>query len=178
MLANLDIFLKMAKGEQQERAAGQGDLFGSTTADELKLVELPEFSEAELLWNERKVLGTFLSGHPITAYRSKYERKITHRMRDVFDLPYGDWPTMQPVVLAGLIEKVYVNRTNISVRLSDETGSAEIAFYRDDAERAKWVLRKDFIIALKCTVSKDGQWAGVKGKMAHKIAEFMAPVAG
>ena len=177
MHASLDRLMAYIKAQREETAAGQSDLFGGPRANELVLDELPDWSLETKLWYERKVLGTFVSGHPVTAYEPKFASKITHHFGDVRDLPYSDWPTMQPVVLAGLVEKVYENRTNLSVRMSDATGSAEIQFYRDDAERARWVLQPNIIIAVKCRLRKDDGWAGVTGQRAHKIGVF-SPSAG
>jgi DNA polymerase-3 subunit alpha len=175
MIANLDRVLKLVRGEHADNVAGQTDMFGTTT-DTLNLVELPEYSDVERLWYERKVLGTFLSGHPVLAYQKKYLHKITHRMNEIDFLPYTDWPSMQPVVVAALVVKVYENRFNTSVKLSDETGSAEIQFYRDEADRARWLLKKDMIIAVKASVKRDGSWSGVNGKVVHKIGEFSLPL--
>lgn len=173
MLHNLKRIMEHAK--RKRNAAEQTDMFGGAQSSDLIIEDVPDWSLATKLWYERKTLGVFLSGHPVDDYKSKFERKITHHLRDVPGLPQSDWPKFDNVIVCGLVEKVFVNRYNTGIILSDDTGQGEIKMERDAYERAQWVLRKDFIVAVKCKVKRDGQWSCVLGLQAHKIGEFTAP---
>lgn len=175
MLANLDRVLKHSKRQHAIDGAGQVDLFGATKESELKLEELPEFSFHELLWNERKATGAFLSGHPIDIFRPKFQHKITHRMRELDDLPSSNWPAAQPVILCGLVEEVKERGHVAVIRLSDETGRGYVTFYRDDYDRCRFALFLNNIVALSGKLSRDDRYPGVKGNKAHKVGDFRKP---
>ena len=68
-LAILDQALETAQRRQKDRLSGQFSLFdlAEDISEEIKIPDLPEFSEREILEKEKEYLGLYLSGHPLSA---------------------------------------------------------------------------------------------------------------
>ncbi len=76
LVAALETAFAEAQVLQQERAAGQGALFGDAaplTAHHSPLPDVPPWTEHERLAREKAVLGFFISGHPLARYRAEVE---------------------------------------------------------------------------------------------------------
>ena len=77
LMAGLDTAFREAQLRQADKEAGQGTLFGDvgggpqTTANEIPLPDVPQWSEAERLSKEKEVLGFFISGHPLEKFREE-----------------------------------------------------------------------------------------------------------
>ncbi len=76
--AGLESALAEAQLRQAERSAGQASLFGEEpqdrhTSGSQDLPEVPSWSEAERLANEKNVIGFFISGHPLDRYREEVQ---------------------------------------------------------------------------------------------------------
>ena len=80
----------MQLGEQKTRAAeaGQNDLFGladprGVVAGGAARVFQPEWSDSIRLAGERETLGLYLTGHPLSRYRSELRQFASARIKDV-----------------------------------------------------------------------------------------------
>ena len=73
LVNQLPAALKSADQEARARAAGQNDMFGLASAARtdvaVETVELAEWSQRELLLNEKEALGLYLTGHPFDSVR-------------------------------------------------------------------------------------------------------------
>jgi DNA polymerase-3 subunit alpha len=79
LFASIDIILDAAHRLQEDRASGQGNLFGGETSAgnsgaglHVDLLDIPEWHDNEKLLHEKEVLGLYISGHPL----AKYEKEI------------------------------------------------------------------------------------------------------
>ncbi len=78
--------MQEASLKQQERASGQGSLFGSLGAatdarPQIARRSLPNvapMSEHERLTREKEILGFYISGHPLEPFRAECELFATH----------------------------------------------------------------------------------------------------
>src|SRR5690606_29458306 len=73
-MAQLPMAVQAADQALRDVAVGQDDLFGLAPAEETVPADapvLPEWEEAERLAQEKEVLGLYLTGHPVTQYRSE-----------------------------------------------------------------------------------------------------------
>ncbi len=74
LIENLDTIIAHAKKRQEEKLAGQVNLFdmgGSfeeTKEEMLNLAKVDDFEEKEKLGYEQQLLGVFVSGHPLEKY--------------------------------------------------------------------------------------------------------------
>jgi len=173
---------------------GQVDLFGfgeeeSAIEDHLPLVG--EFSEEQLLANEKEVLGIYISGHPLEKYEEYIRRKVSHRSFDFKTVDGSDDGELvdlvdaknkelgifdgQKTIIAGMIHEVTrkTTRNNAQmafVELEDMYGSIEIIVFPKHYERYKHLLENDIKLIIEGRISmQEDQDAKV---IMDKLYEF------
>ena len=116
LAAAIDGAIQAASLAQNERATGQGSLFGEAS-DTPKatfrptLPTVPELSEHDRLTKEKEILGFYISGHPLEPFRAEAELLASHQVSAL-----GAW-TDQPMTLACVITAV---RRQISKKSGNE----------------------------------------------------------
>ena len=76
LYASIDAMLEAGRRIQEDRASGQGNLFGGeTTAGpagiHIELLEVHEWHDNEKLAREKEVLGLYISGHPLAQFEKE-----------------------------------------------------------------------------------------------------------
>jgi len=117
LFASLDDALSNAGITRRDRESGQGSFFdmfkpeGSDAAP-IKLKEIDEWAEAELLANEKELLGFYVTGHPLNKYDEIFKKYIPLTIAKLSEVSDG-----QEVRLGGLISKV---RRTVTKRNSEQ----------------------------------------------------------
>jgi DNA polymerase-3 subunit alpha len=151
--------LKGADQEARARAAGQNDMFGlaEPVAAEEDVVEqrLEEWSERELLGNEKEALGLYLTGHPFDAVRRDARFLVDGNLADIASEPPpqtgGERNYAQPrreVTVAGLVMDVRKRGNRVTVVLDDDTGRLEVSLFSEAFQEFRHLLSKDEIIVV------------------------------
>lgn len=150
LLAGLDQALAAASRAFQEAQSGQGSLFGGfggaapTRGPSFRWPDVEDFPTSEKLDRERQVLGMFLSGHPMQAYRADIERfgtcplgLLDERTREI------ESPEVRVVVMAGDSRVIKTKRGDkmAFVVLEDETSAVEAVFFHDAWARSQKVVQ-------------------------------------
>jgi len=89
----IDFAMSRAAQASRDRQSGQGNLFdllGGETPGKLddNLPDRPPWHEGEILASEKELLGTYLSGHPLTKYASllqRYELTTVLKLKELAD---------------------------------------------------------------------------------------------
>lgn len=96
-----------------DRADGQGSLFGGSAAEVVvdrppdpPLPQVIPWTELQTLENEKKVLGFFVSGHPLDQWESYIAAFATHRIKDLERVP-----DRTDVIVGGLLTKAHLTLT-------------------------------------------------------------------
>lgn len=181
---------------------GQVDLFAfgqeEETALEDHLPQVGEFSEEQLLANEKEVLGIYVSGHPLEKYETYIKRKVSHRSFDfktVDDSEDGELIDLveakdkelgifdgQKTIVAGMIHEVTrkTTRNNAQmafVELEDMYGSLEIIVFPKHYERYKHLLENDAKLIIEGRISmQEDQDAKVIMDKLYEFEEAKGPV--
>ena len=75
LMAALDGAVEAGQRASRDRSTGQHGLFDALTAEktpaEARLPDVPEWPESQKLVGEKEVLGFYVTGHPLNAYRDK-----------------------------------------------------------------------------------------------------------
>jgi DNA polymerase-3 subunit alpha len=156
LLANLDNLLAYHR-ERINTPDNQSSLFGlmtdTSTVPTLQLVKAPEASQRDKLTWEKELLGLYISGHPLEAYRTKLESmgvniKKLEEMRE-----------NEPAVIAGMIDNIRDvmtkgNERMIFMRIADFTGATEVAIFPRILEEFGQFVQPEGCIAIKGKVSK------------------------
>jgi DNA polymerase III subunit alpha len=165
-LETLLAFNKETKGSQS-----QDSLFGSIGGIEVKLSLLPQTEatmKEKLTW-EKELLGLYISGHPLSAYKERIEKSGTLIKKIQTEIKVNT-----PVTVAAIIDDVRIvttkNNTRMAfIKLSDFTGTIEAVVFSKLFETTKDLLVKDTIIALKGKVTERN---GEKSLMIESLKQI------
>ena len=156
MFASIQNALDRSKQEREDRSSGQTSLFSLFTAKapehakslEDKFVSAPAWSESTVLDNELKLIGYYISGHPLDHYRQEMARFATHTVSEVGPLAEKSVKSVDnrgrrewvKVTLCGLFKGVGVRTTKsgtklASGRLEDLTGAIDIICFQKTLEQ-------------------------------------------
>jgi DNA polymerase-3 subunit alpha len=142
--------------KKKSMLAGQMSLFDLVSEEEKKeyQVNFPpvgEFDKETYLSYEKEVLGIYLSGHPLEAYRSKMLKNVTASAIDFMrDEETGTVKVTDNahVVVGGIIAARSVkttknDRTMAFLSIEDLTGTVEIIVFPRDYERYRRFIEQD-----------------------------------
>jgi DNA polymerase III subunit alpha len=156
LLANLDNMLGYHK-ENMTAPENQTSLFGllsdSSTLPSLRLKDAPAADPKEMLQWEKELLGLYISGHPLEAYKEKLLGK------DINIEKIKEFKEGTDAVLGGIIEDIRNiqtknNETMSFVRIADFSGVIEVVVFPKVFTEFRSFLIPESIVALKGKVSK------------------------
>jgi len=165
LLAALDQALEWGARVYRDRQAGQTSLFGAPNAlgtlqpTSPPLSPVPEFSHAELLAMEKDRLGTYLSGHPLSAVEDQLSDIATATVSEV-----AEGARDGNLTLAGIITS-YRKRITRSGKvmafftLEDLTGAIEVTLLPEVYERCGAALAEQAIVAVRGRPELDDRWS-------------------
>lgn len=181
MLASLDAILTHLKKQEKKGGANQGQLFGSLPTGDIKYTRVPDWNEATKLWHERRVLGTFVTGHPVLLCRSRWEGvnqktklpRTTHTCSQHHEIGLASHGR---VVVAGLIERIDIRGRVFFMDMTDHTGRIEVMGFGDDMERLAFCLRLNNVIAARLQVHYGDRGQSFRLKDAAPLWDYAAAV--
>lgn len=165
MLESIGMALQKAEQKQKDEEAGQADLFGDSAAFESEnaseLVKINEMPEKQRLKAEKDVLGLYLSGHPIAAYREELSKLVDANLAD---LKPEKWAKKW---VAGLIVESRAKVTKSGskmgfVSLDDQTARLEVVLRPAVFESSREILEPDNIVMVYGEISEDTFNGGIK----------------
>jgi len=154
----VDAVLSVKRAE----AAGQFDLFGDLSAEEVgggMTVDIPdtEWDSKLLLGFEREMLGLYVSGHPLAGFENVLSAQSDSSIPEILDGTVAD---RQMVTIGGILTGLQRRVTKngdpwASATLEDLAGGVEVAFFpRVYADHAL-NLSEDAIVLVKGRVSRN-----------------------
>ena len=160
MLVMMDLVVEVASKFQKDNAIGQLNLFGEDSGfqdyDEVPIPDVEEVPKALILAQEKELLGFYVTGHPLDAYK-----KVLKKYMPLFqflgdsELEDGTW-----VKVAGIISECSLRTTKKGdsmaiITLEDFTGSFQvIVFPKTYRENANSVLQ-DCVVAVEGRLNVD-----------------------
>jgi DNA polymerase-3 subunit alpha len=179
LMLQLPEVLKATEQLARDRAAGQVDMFGNTTANAapmtLDLPTAPEWPLEQKLNGERDTLGHYLSGHPLDPYRDLLRQLATCALDDL-DRAYGERKFMRGteggVVLAGLVVGFRKRGDSMAfAQIEDGYGRIECAFFRDACLEFGPLLTRDRILLIEGSLQED-EFSGGYSLRARQAWDF------
>jgi DNA polymerase III subunit alpha len=155
LLASYEAIVDAALTRKRAEAAGQFSLFDGG-GDDLVAVELDdgpeipddEFDKAQLLKNEREMLGLYVSDHPLFGTERVLEQHVDVSCAELRDRSDGDAVTVGGV-LSGLTKKfTRKGDTYLVATLEDLSGSVEVVFWPATYRAAHEVLEEDAVLVV------------------------------
>ncbi len=130
-LAQLDKAMEMGARAWQDRASGQGGLFGAVAAElpPLPPPDVADWSPREMLAGEKETLGFYVTGHPLDEWREKVAELATHSSSNLEGLSRGD-----EVALCGVVTSLQRKRNRegkpwAAFQLEDWEGSVDSSVF-------------------------------------------------
>jgi DNA polymerase-3 subunit alpha len=171
-LRRLPSVMKTAEQHGRMVRSGQGDLFGleeaveeyASASDESRGDETDQWTESEMLREEKATLGLYLSGHPITRYESELAGFTSARIGDVLTDP-DKWKETAQARIAGLVVDLRIRESKRGKRmafvtLDDRSGRLELAIFGDVYEAYRELLSADMILVAEGALGID-EYTGI-----------------
>lgn len=164
LYASVDILLETARGLQEDRAWGQGSLFGGDERGgeaAIDLVNLPEWPDTERLAREKDVLGLYLSGHPLEPFEKEIRLYSSHSLGSITKEHAG-----KPISVVGLLSNLQEKTAKSGKRylladLEDLDGSIGVIFFEKTLERFGTIIRSGKPLMVSGTIEAEEE-AGMK----------------
>lgn len=156
LLANVDNLLEYHR-ERMNAPKNQDSLFGlmsdTSTLPALRLTSAPAATQKDKLLWEKELLGLYISGHPLEAYKDKL-LSVKTSIEKLPDLREGD-----EAVIAGIVEEIRDvltkgNERMVFMRLADLSGIIEIAVFPRILSEFRTFVQPEACITIKGKVSK------------------------
>lgn len=155
MFASLDSLINEAVAEGKARAGGQATLFASKA--KIKVVE--EWADKIRLNDEKHLLGTYMTGHPLKSYAALLRSFKTLSTEDIKERPPRSKET--EVSVAGIITSVKEIFTKKGTKMAfatieDRAGAMEVVIFSDLFEEKGGLLVVDRVLLVRAQVSAEG----------------------
>lgn len=173
LLANLDSVLAHLRKTAPARAAGQGGLFDAVPEQAplaMVYTRVDDWHQDTKLWHERRVLGAFVSGHPVVSRRAKLKR-FTHLCRDRYriETTTSAWDR---VVVVGLIRRFEPKGRIGFITIEDETGALDLIVFSDEMAQYAHALVENMIVAVRLKVRHDNDRMGLQLLECARLDQF------
>jgi len=134
LLAYLPQARESAVKLQKEKMSGQTSLFGSADKGIKDLKDnLPSIEDAplaEILKNEKELLGVYLTGHPIKALSAKISTRLTHKLNQLDKNMKGQSVSVAGIVASLRLVNTRKNNSRMAfAALEDELGRINIVVF-------------------------------------------------
>ncbi len=170
--------LERAQGILHDRAIGQESLFEEIEDEgpgpDGFLTPLPELDMKEILQDEKKFLGLYISGHPLKQYEEELTLFASDRARDLIEKE-----ELGRVRVAGIITEVKKKKTKNGDRmalllLEDLTGVVDVAIMPNLLEEREAILQEEAILVVDGQASHRGDQVSVRADRIYTLDEAWA----
>ncbi len=172
LLCVLPRAIQSGQAKQEDRRRGQRGLFdqlestgqnghanGTAAPATMNLPDVPEMSDAELLTEEKKALGFYMSSHPLARHAGLLQVLATHKVAELAALP-----EKTEVTLGGIIANVQVR--NVQKSRSGLTRMAKLTFEDLSGTTPAMLWPEEF--AKMADLIKDDQIGWIKGTIDRR----------
>lgn len=159
LMHNLDTILDWAQKEKAARERGQISIFamgsGETAVSPLKLEQIPEWDPEIKLTEERKALGFYLTGHPLSSYQEWLSIITPHAVSRLSDVPDG-----RKVILGAAIGAIKIKNTRRGdkmafIQLEDGEAVVEAIVFPDLFGKTFSFLEEGKLVLVRGTVERE-----------------------
>lgn len=154
------VSLAISAAEQSGAATGQDSLFGAMDDQAVQVLpDIPAWTDAERLQQEKAALGFYLSGHPFLGYQKELASFVRGNLASLA-------PQDQPQQLAGVVTGIRVRMTARGkmaiVTLDDTTARIEIVVGNELLNQSQHLLKDDALLIVEGRVSHDDFSGGIR----------------
>ncbi len=158
LLANVDLAVNYGQSVAARRSSGQTNIFdiGGDDAVTLplpKMIHADEWNKSETLAREKTLLGFYLSGHPLSRYKTEV---MLFRSGDF--LSFANMPDGNPVRAVGIVTQVKIHydkkkRPMAFITFEDFTSSIEAIAFADTYAEFSTLLQVESMVLVEGKVN-------------------------
>ncbi|MEW6089010.1 MAG: DNA polymerase III subunit alpha [bacterium] len=174
LLATLDETMEVASGIQKDKQSGQFSLFGAEEngGREIKIPDIEEWPESQLLNMEKEMLGLYISGHPLDHYKEEVKQWTNCNTTDLINMSQDD-----EVRIAGIISSIKKTITKKGDKmgfagLEDRHSVVEVIVFPSVFKNAGEFLNEDVLIFVMGRLD----FSGEQNERVKIIAEEIIPL--
>ncbi len=154
------VSLAISAAEQSGAASGQDSLFGAISDSAAHVLpNVPEWTDAERLQQEKAALGFYLSGHPYLGYQHELSAFVRGNLSTLA-------PQDQPQLLAGVVTGIRIRMTSRGkmaiVTLDDTSARIEIVVGNELLNQNAHLIKEDLLLVVEGRVSNDDFSGGIR----------------
>ncbi|MCF0137766.1 MAG: DNA polymerase III subunit alpha [Oscillospiraceae bacterium] len=163
-----ELMLDSIAQELKNNVAGQMNLFGEpdfaeSSAVEIKLPDVEEFSRSELMAMEKETTGLYLSGHPMDEYRELVRRAGVVPLGAIMadgetETSHRRFADGENVTVAGVVQSSRTRTTRSNtlmsyINLEDDTGAMELIAFQRALDSGGGYIRDNAALLVKGRIS-------------------------
>lgn len=174
MLAIMDPALEAAASEQRDRITGQLGLFGEeeiASASTIPVPDLPEIPKEEILRLERELIGFYVTGHPLDAFRT-----ALRRLTPLAKCSEENFRDGERITVGGIISELRIRSTKngdrmASFTLEDLSGSLDVIAFPRAYALSRLQIEKDRIVMVQGVLKLDEEQARIFANKVEPLQE-------
>ena len=172
LIASYETIIDTISNSDKKSFDGQVSMFDLTPVENKKIYEikynytiLPEYTEKEMLFMEKEMLGIYISGHPLEKIKSQIELQTTintYQMKkinsDIEETGMSEFEDNQFVKYAGIVTSVKkkytkTNKLMAFITVEDMYGPTEVIVFENCYQNCANILVEDSIILVEGRLS-------------------------
>ncbi len=183
LFASLDSLLSSAQSAGRDRAGGQRSLFSAKP--KLKVVD--EWPDRIRFHDEKNLLGTYISGHPLKAYQAVLQNLKVRSIQEICERPVPSRET--EVMAAGLVvaAKEIITKKGAKMAffsLEDMEGIIEVVVFSDLFSKKSSMVTTDRLLLIKGQVVRENDVTKIlardleelsMGHFSHMLVKLRTP---
>ena len=180
LLAMIESSIASANSTKRDRESGQGSLFDMLSEEdqadlcEVEVPDIPEIDEEELLDDEKRLLGFYVSGHPLDRHKDLIKTFSTAKLVEISKMPND-----VGVKLGGMLTTVTRKLTKQDQKpfaifqLEDLTGNMECICYNKVYEKCKEYLLEGAPVFVKALTKRGEEENAPCALMVQELIPLM-----
>ncbi|KJS87339.1 MAG: DNA polymerase III subunit alpha [Peptococcaceae bacterium BICA1-8] len=156
LLQVLDTCIEQGQELQKSVNSNQVSLFdvgveAGFTMDfaDIKLPDVEDFSQRDILTMEKEILGLYVSGHPLHEYTQMLKSKVKHQIADITHEEDGSRQVIGGVITAFRRSVTKKGETMAYCSLEDLTGSMEVLIFPKTLQKYQQFVETDKVVLMK-----------------------------
>lgn len=177
----LDLLIKYGNRYQNDKAESTFSLFGEMEGTEIvkpqPIKNVPRWSDLERLNRERDLIGIYISGHPLDAYKIIVNNVCNTRIPQLADVSalIG-----QDITFGGIVTDIRQGHTKTGkpygiVKMEDYSGAGELPLWGDDWARLSGYFSIGNSLFVTARV-EERKWGKGSGELKVGRVEFLSDV--
>ena len=182
LLAIVEQAAELGASYQKDYASGQMGLFDDTEdsfaeINDIKLPDLEEMPRANVLQNEKELIGFYVTGHPLDEYK-KILNKYTplYWLQNENNVADGQYINIAGIISDCVIKTTRKGDTMAVLTLEDYTGRTEVLVFPSVYQSCLKEMYKENIVAIEGRMNIDERSRGVNALKVTKLSSRVSEV--